>query len=131
MISTKKLLYKIVGIVGKPHVIESGLDSTTSCRWRKWSDGTAECWKSLTAMDVSFSASGSVYYKTLTGLGFPANLFDTAPTVTANVDMGNVGAASATNITKTATNITILSAVSTTRSLNVGIHAVGTWNSNL
>ena len=65
----KTLLSKVLNT---PLVIEQG----TSGIWtyRKWSDGTAECWGSKD-ISGSYSSWGNAYTFSLTGESYPSNLF--------------------------------------------------------
>ena len=110
------------------HIVEEAYHTTNDWSYRKWSDGTAECWKKVSLTSGSFTATGNVYYRTASGYSFPSNFFNGIPdTVLVNTDMGNVGAGSATNVTKTSFAMTIVSAVSTSRAITIGVYAVGTW----
>lgn len=109
------------------YVTEQG----TSGDWtyRKWNSGTAECWRTISdsRSSTAFSATGSVYYRNVTGISFPTNLFTARPKVVVNADFGNVGSASATAVSSTGFTITELSAVSTARAVALDIYAVGSW----
>lgn len=109
------------------YVVEEG----TSGDWiyRKWNSGVAECWRTIAdnRPSTAFSATGSVYYRNVTGISFPSGLFTARPKVVVNADFGNVGAASATSVSATGFTITELSAVSTARAVTLDIYAVGTW----
>ena len=109
------------------YVTEQG----TSGDWtyRKWNSGTAEAWRTISddRPSTAFSATGSVYYRNVTGINFPSNLFTARPKVVVNADFGNVGSASATAVSATGLTITELSAVSTARAVTLDIYAVGSW----
>ena len=109
------------------YVVEQG----TSGDWtyRKWNSGTAECWRTISdnRPSTAFSATGSVYYRNVTGISFPSNLFTARPKVVVNADFGNVGSASATAVSATGFTVTELSAVSTARAVTLDIYAVGSW----
>ena len=109
------------------YVTEQG----TSGDWtyRKWNSGVAECWRTITddRPSTAFSATGSVYYRNVTGINFPTSFFNARPKVVVNADFGNVGSASATGVSATGFTITELSAVSTARAVTLDIYAVGTW----
>ena len=109
------------------YVTEQG----TSGDWtyRKWNSGTAECWRTISddRPSTAFSATGSVYYRNVTGISFPSGLFTARPKVVVNADFGNVGSASATGVSATGFTITELSAVSTARAVTLDIYAVGSW----
>lgn len=107
------------------HVVEEG--TTSDWTYRKWSDGTAECWKKISLASGSFTATGNVYYRSASGYGLPSGLFNVAPAIEVNADMGNVGSASALNITASSFAIYTMSAVSTARAVSFSVYAVGTW----
>lgn len=105
------------------------VDQGTSSDWtyRKWSNGTAECWK--TAIDTrttAFSATGSVYYRT-TNVPLINPFFVEAPTVTVTQSMSNVGSACLSNVTTSTLSITEMSAVSTGRAVTLYIYCIGKW----
>ena len=63
-------------------VVETG----TSGIWtyRKWSDGTAECWGNVTESLSGMTAYNNQYVKNGNNISYPANLFVSFPTVNAN-----------------------------------------------
>lgn len=64
----------------RPCVLLSGQDG--NWHWRKWSDGTAECWGSLPAtIDFDGTDAGGVLYATKAewSAAYPAELFASAP----------------------------------------------------
>lgn len=64
----------------RPCVLLSGQDG--NWHWRKWSDGTAECWGSLPAtIDFDGTDAGGVLYATKAewSAAYPAGLFASAP----------------------------------------------------
>lgn len=107
------------------HIVDEG--TTNDWTYRKWSNGTAECWKKMSLSSGSFTATGNIYYRPASGYSFPSNLFNAVPVVEVNADMGNVGAASALNITSSSFAIYTISAVSTARAVSFSVYAVGTW----
>lgn len=109
------------------YIIEEGASGDWT--YRKWNSGVAECWRTITddRPSTAFSATGSVYYRNVTGINFPTSFFNARPKVVVNADFGNVGSASATGISATGFTITELSAVSTARAVTLDIYAVGTW----
>ena len=74
--TSKTLVGAINEIDSNPSIEEQG----TSGIWeyRKWSDGTAECWGSTTEAKA-FSQWGSVYSCDLTEVAFPTGLFIETP----------------------------------------------------
>ena len=109
------------------YVVEEGASGDWT--YRKWNSGVAECWRTIAdnRPSTAFSATGSVYYRNVTGINFPSGLFTARPKVVVNADFGNVGSASATGVSATGLTITELSAVSTARAVTLDIYAVGTW----
>ena len=109
------------------YVVEEG--SSGDWTYRKWNSGVAECWRTIAdnRPSTAFSATGSVYYRNVTGISFPSNLFTARPKVVVNADFGNVGSASATAVSATGFTVTELSAVSTARAVTLDIYAVGSW----
>ena len=109
-----------------PSIVERG----TSGNWtyRKWSDGTSECWLDYTEPTAqAFSASGNVFYRTLTGLNYPSGLFISAPVVIPSVYFANVGGCSIGSISPTSCSVTVLSSVSTARAVSIKLYAKGRW----
>lgn len=109
------------------YIVEEG----TSGDWtyRKWNSGVAECWRTITddRPSTAFSATGSVYYRNVTGINFPTSFFNARPKVVVNADFGNIGSASAMGVSATGFTISEMSAVSTARSVTLDIYAIGTW----
>lgn len=123
MLSTKKLLYKIIE---KPLVVEQG----TSGNWiyRKWSDGKAEAWGWKARADYSITTVyGNGYYGALASFNFPTNLFTSAPTafITA-VDSSGTWVAVST-ISASSVSWYPYSVKSGTYGVAYNFYAVGTW----
>ena len=57
MISTKKLLYKICEALSVAYVVEQGTDGIWT--YRKWSDGTAECWGRVAVPSHTYAVNDS------------------------------------------------------------------------
>lgn len=110
----KELLAKITNT---PLVVETG----TSGIWtyRKWSDGTSECWgrssKTATSAQTNFNTT------------FPTNLFTDTPTVTANGSVtGNINSGVRyTGCSKDVVDIWITGEI--TGTAWVQIYAIGKW----
>lgn len=58
--------------------------------YRKWSSGTAECWKSKTAAVTCDQPWESLYYGTVSQEQFPAGLFVQTPVLTVTLEHRNV-----------------------------------------
>lgn len=84
----KTLLAKVLNT---PLVIEEGTDGIWT--YRKWSDGTAECWGSDTTTGT-FTAWGNGFSHDIPPRAFPTGLFTEAPITIAMCLVGGVGAIS-------------------------------------
>ena len=62
-----------------PHIIESGASGIWT--YRKWSDGTAECWGSKWVTKQGFTQNGALYYTGYIEVPLPTNVFTTIGTV--------------------------------------------------
>lgn len=130
--SVKELVAKLVNT---PMVVEQG----TSGDWiyRKWADGTAECWGTHSWTISSWTGWGSTYYSTvLSVIDYPTNLFIAKPSVvadghTSNGDTWLAGGGGATNTgTKDHTpSYFLMRANNGTSNITgyVSIHAIGKW----
>lgn len=112
-----------------PSIVEQETDSS-GWTYRKWSDGTAECWRTITSS--AFTPTGAVggfYGRELSGYGFPSGLFVSAPVVTVNCNSWGTGYhwATAVGITSTTFRIQILRNDNASGSLEAGIYAIGKW----
>lgn len=70
-----------------PSIVEQG----TSGNWtyRKWSDGTAECWIRDAVNEVNFSTKyGNGYYASQLTYAFPTNIFVSVPMVQVSMQDG-------------------------------------------
>ena len=123
MLSTKKLIYKILNL---PLVVEEGSSSDWS--WRKWSDGTSECWLDYTEPTAqAFTASGTVFYRVISGLNYPSGVFISTPIVIPAIYFANVGGCAISSVSSTSCSLTVLSAVASARAVNVKLYAKGRW----
>lgn len=105
------------------------VDQGTSGDWeyRKWSDGTAECWATLTdTRTTAFTATGNVFYRT-TNIPLISSFFVSAPVVSITQNMSNVGAACLSGVSTTTLNVTEMSAVLTGRQVTLYIYCIGRW----
>lgn len=73
------------GEAAAAYVVETGLSG--NWRWRKWNDGTAECWGTFNRTATSWSGWGSLYYANPYNVQetYPSGLFTAAPAVTAQL----------------------------------------------
>lgn len=110
----KELLAKFINT---PIIVETG----TSGIWtyRKWSDGTSECWGNKS----SVATTGQTNFK----ISYPTNLFISTPTLTANGTVtGNINSGVRyTGGSNTGCDIWVTGEV--TGTVWVQIYAIGKW----
>lgn len=111
------------------YIVESGTEGIWS--WRKWSDGTAECWgKSTQSVDIK-TLEREIYHSDKQTLNLPSGLFINSGTVTASIgsNYGQIGCslygagAWQDNIQYYLTANSVLTAVQATRHF----HVIGRW----
>lgn len=123
MLSVKKLIYKMLSLSMVVEEVSSG-DWT----YRKWSNGTSECWLNYTEPTAqTFSPSGNVFYRVISGLNFPSGLFISTPVVMISVYFANVGGCAISSVSSTSCAVTVLSAVASARAVTVKLYAKGRW----
>ena len=117
-----------------PKVVESG----TSGMWtyRKWSDGTAECW-GIVSKTTNFAVwAAPIYYgTTYTGnQAYPTNLFISEPVVTALMQHGGgadvwlgLDSQNPANNTRSPSFYPLRLNTTGQATYKVGIHAIGKW----
>ena len=64
-------------VLEAPRIVEQGVDGIWT--YRKWSDGTAECWGYNTTYNHTYSAWGSIYSFDIPRIAFPTSLFISDP----------------------------------------------------
>lgn len=137
-LSIKKVLTKLLST---KMVIESGTSTkvtsgypTVYWTWRKWSDGTAECWGYTDIKSyVMSSASGNGYY-THDNAYLPPNLFTTVDAAIADRKQGTGNTPNNTLVTINVNSIDtssigywVQTTGSYTQSLAVTLYVVGQW----
>ena len=109
---------------------------TDGWRWRKYSDGTAECWRRVknAKRDVS-TQFGSMYYANCDEVVFPFS-FNSAPVVIATVESGSAlilmswqgtDGNGTTTATKPASYRVVRPTTITGASFTIAYHAIGRW----
>lgn len=122
-VDVKKLIGKILDA---PIVVESGVSGIWN--YRKWSDGTAECWGTwggtLTHYGTSFG--GYAYY---TSVYFPSGFFIAPPLVTYSGQVDSSFALTGTQLTidKDYTNCYAISGVSGSQTVLFELDCKGKW----
>lgn len=127
MISTKKLLYKVVQQIGliSDYVVEQG----TSGIWtyRKWNSGIAECWGNYSG-SVTLSTVGVYYHRGLfSSIAYPTSLFNSAPIVNVTNQTSTYWCAVESNSSTEITRIHVYDIVNGTGTVKVGLHVIGKW----
>ncbi|MBR2706246.1 MAG: hypothetical protein IKE74_03275 [Mogibacterium sp.] len=118
-------------ILKRPIVVESG----TSGIWtyRKWSDGTAECWgrwNGNITQYFSFSAGGMTWYVYYTTINYPFTFVGRAPVRNYTARAGSAFSWTASNLSNTtySSNYYILAIGSQpTENFDLDIYAIGRW----
>jgi hypothetical protein len=111
-------------------VIEQGTEN--GCHYRKWLDGTAECWARRT-LDVDIDAQwGAIYYGMVDGFAFPKGLFISAPICQATVEPGSSSqvawvATSGKATSESAPAVLVCCPVTKEADFDILYHACGTW----
>lgn len=120
-----------------PYIIEEGGTGThNNWYYRKWSDGTLECWIKREFSSVIDNSWGQLWYKSIGVLpDYPVS-FRYLPSVTgsAHASSGNSWPTFSTNnvsVTNCGTIYIISPAKQTTSILlNINVHAIGKWTDN-
>ena len=127
MLNLKALLTKILSC---PMVIDHGVRGIW--HWRKWSDGTAECWGTWSSASVTHYGQqfGGYAYNSGT-INFPSGLFKATPIVNYSGYIGNsfflTGTHTLNSVSKDGFVAYVLTAVSGAQSMIVYIHVIGQW----
>lgn len=125
MLSVKKLIYKILEC---PHVVEQG--TSGSWTYRKWSDGTSECWcKSGNVTFATNTQYGGVYYGSAYGFeSFPSGLFTNNMQTISIELLGGDGCWAGINVI-TATSFSFYPYCSKNGNhvCSISVHVVGKW----
>lgn len=125
MINLNKVLAKFLSC---PLVIETGTSSFW--RYRKWSDGRAECWGIYSKSLASYQTWNSTYDFYPGALSFPTNLFVEQPVVQYSSRVGSGWALSGTitnGTSGTAVQPYAASSESGTQTCYWYIYAIGRW----
>lgn len=124
-INVKKVLEKLLST---RMVIESGTDGIWT--YRKWSDGTAECWGVFSNTTSHYATVFGGYGYNSGTVNFPQNLFQSAPIPTFSARIGNGFAVTGTqtnSLTNTSSNFYAVSSASGSQTCYWYIYLVGKW----
>ena len=121
----------IAKVLKTPLVIESGVSGIW--RYRKWSDGTAECWGTHTGTyNLTQSYNTAWYNNTDVEISLPSGLFTGEPTVTVSRQgrqgQGLIGV-SPYNVTTSYIAMFVYNVGMSLSNISLGIsiHAIGKW----
>jgi len=102
--------------------------SNSNGYYLKFANGWMICFKSIYYDSATFSATGSVYYRSLGTVTFPITFNDSfTPIVIPNASFTNIGQGRARTPSITSFTADVLSAVSTARALTFTYIAIGRW----
>lgn len=125
MMKLKKLLAEILLC---PIVVDSGRDGIW--RYRKWSDGNAECWGTFSKTLTHYVTVLGGYGYTSGVVNFPTNLFVSAPICNYSAEIGNAMVLTGTittNLTETSNVYYALTHLSGSQTCSWYVHAIGRW----
>lgn len=108
-------------------VIEEGVSGIWS--YRKWNNGTAECWCVYSGKVSTSNSMSGVYYSDATAIDYPP-IFLSPPTYTVSGGSNNVinwVRKFATNRSDKCTFITVALSTQTDVGIDVNIYAIGSW----
>lgn len=112
------------------YVVEQGTETTSGITWtyRKWNNGTAECWGIWEGNLTHYYTGNGLYGYSLSPCTFPTSLFTGVPTVNADGRIGN-GFYVGTSIDASASsaNIVAMGTASGTNACKFHISAKGVW----
>lgn len=120
-------LNQIMGYVADNIIVEQGSDSIWT--WRKWADGTAECWGQLTGSSGAPSAVGGFYGKALTNISLPSSLFIAAPRAVSNCTAWGTGYhwSMLYNISSSSFSMAMIRSDNNAGTYYVDVYAIGKW----
>ena len=111
-------------------VVDEGTETVSGITWayRKWNNGTAECWGIWEGNLTHYYAGNGLYGYSLSPCTFPTSLFTGVPTVNADGRIGN-GFYVGTSIDASASsaNIVAMGTASGTNACKFHISAKGVW----
>ena len=107
-------------------IIESGTDGIWT--WRKWADGTAECW-GVTAFEnyACTTAYGSLYYAPLKSFNFPSGLFTARPELNLTPHCANGCVVGINSLAAGYFSFYAYSPRNATQNISFNVYALGKW----
>ena len=124
-----KLKQFLSKLVNTPMIIEQGTEGVWT--WRKWSNGTAECWGKINEGSITWSSLWTYsYYSGQITRQLPTGLFLNTPLITSSAE-SNAGLNYITIITATTSNTQftyyITSSKAETRTCYTHFYMIGNW----
>lgn len=120
-LNLKELISKLVNA---PIVIEEGTDGIWT--YRKWSNGTSECWARKSESVSCIVISSPWIRGTMSSTSFPSGLFNSTPTVLASgfgAEWVSLGTTTSTSIS----DMYIYTVATGTATRYVWLYAIGKW----
>lgn len=129
--TNKSSIVDAINEVATNYIVASGNDTTTGFNYKKYSDGTAECWKNISGTTSVSNAWGTgLYYGTISAETFPTNLFIEVPCIFfQNISGSSLICMNSANASSSSTgDIQVARATSSgNASYTVSIKAIGKW----
>ena len=125
-VSLKQILAKLLN---SRFVIESGVDDIWT--YRKWSDGTAECWGTYTNTTSNYTTVFGGYGYQSGVISFPTGLFQSAPIPTFSARVGNGFAVTGTqtsSLSNSGANFYAVASASGNQTCYWYIYLIGKWS---
>lgn len=126
----KSSIVGAINEVATSYIVESGNDVTTGFNYKKYSDGTSECWKNISGnINVSTAWGNGLYYGTISAETFPTDLFIEVPCIFfQNISGVSLICMNSANASSSSTgNIQVARATSNNAPYTISIRAIGKW----
>lgn len=131
LVTTATNVVGAINEVATSYIVESGNDVTTGFNYKKYSDGTSECWKNISGnINVSTAWGNGLYYGTISAETFPTDLFIEVPCIFfQNISGASLICMNSANASSSSTgNIQVARATSNNNApYTISIRAIGKW----
>lgn len=109
-----------------PSIVEQGMSGLWN--YRKWSDGTAECWGLLGEKTISITtAFGNAFYGALQTVSFPSGLFASRPTPSLSLRNPNGAWMGINGLSATYVTYYPFCSKSGNQTIEEEVYAIGKW----
>lgn len=121
-------LDQIMNHIADCTIVESG--ETDGWTYRKWSNGTAECWKTVEGTPATPVAVGGWYGSYIQNIALPTGLFTSAPFTYSNSVSWGTGTHFTTiySVTATKFNLSLIRNDNANGISRTHVYAFGKWN---